>query len=75
MKYLLIYAYEGTRNGSPTSGQGSIHMTTNTDKITPAVINDAIEIVKDEFTRKTNVQIDTIAPMGWYKFDEEESEE
>ena len=74
MKYLMIYAYEGTRNGSPISGQGSISMTTNTDKITPTVIDDAIEIVKAEF-RKTNVQINTIAPMGWFKFDEESDTE
>ena len=70
MKYLLTYAYEGNRNGASISGQGSVNMTVDKDKITPEVIADAIEWVKNEFD-KTNIQINLIVPMGWFKYDEE----
>jgi hypothetical protein len=71
MKYLLTYAYEGKRRGERVSGQGSTVMTvTSTDKITPELINDAIEWVRNNFEEHTTIY--AIAPMGWYKFDDEE---
>lgn len=74
MKYLLTYAYEGKRRGEKVSGQGSTVMTvTSTDKITPELINDAIEWVRNDLESK-HTTIYAIAPMGWFKFDEEGSE-
>ncbi len=73
MKYLLTYIYDGFREGKKISGQGSAEMNTNTDKITPKVIRNAIEWVRNDF-RKNGTGIDNIAPMGWFKYDEEDAE-
>ncbi|MBO7734120.1 MAG: hypothetical protein J6S67_16270 [Methanobrevibacter sp.] len=74
MKYLLTYIYDGKRcKGDITGGQGSVVMTANTDKITPEVIQDAIEWVKKELLMK-GITVKHIASMGWFRFDEEESE-
>lgn len=73
MKYLLTYIYDGIYECKKVSGQGSANMTTNTDKITPKVIEDAIEWVRNDF-RKNGTGINNIAPMGWFKYDEEDAE-
>lgn len=73
MKYLLTYVYEGERRGERVSGQGSTVMTvTSTDKITPELIYDAIEWVRNKFEEHTTIY--AIVPMGWFKFDEEGSD-
>lgn len=72
MKYLLTYVYDGIREGKTLTGQGSTLMTVNgTDKITPEVITNAIEWVRNDFV-KGGTRINTIVPMGWFKFDEED---
>ena len=71
MKYLLTYIYEGKRGGEKVSGQGSTVMTVNgTNKITPELIYDAIEWVRNNFEEHTTIY--ATVPMGWFKFDEEE---
>lgn len=70
MKYLFIYAIDGEQG----SGQGSAIMTTNTNKITTKLIADAVEWVKNDLTEK-GMKINSIIPMGWYKFDDEEGSE
>lgn len=66
MKYLLTYVFDGEQG----SGQGSVIMTTNTNKITTELIANAVEWVKHDFAEK-GMKINRLAPMGWYKFDEE----
>lgn len=44
-----------------------------TDKITPKIIESAVEIVKQNLNAQ-GIQIDTLAPMGWFKYDEEEGD-
>ena len=70
MKYLFTYAYAGTKGGIPTSGQGSMIMTTPEKGITEKLIyddeNGAISIAKKSITDIDNLQL---TPMGWYKFD------
>ena len=70
MKYLFTYVYAGTKNGIPTSGQGSMIMTTTEKGITQKLIydeeNGAISIAKKSITGIDNLQL---IPMGWYKFD------
>lgn len=71
MKYLLTYAYEGKRREKKVSGQGSTVMTVDgTKKITPELIDDAIEWVRNHYEENTTIY--AIAPMGWFKYDEEE---
>lgn len=73
MKYLFVYMYQGKREGKLVNGQGSIEMNvTGIDKITPSVVHDAIEWVKADLILKGAV-IDAIAPMGWFKYDEEDN--
>lgn len=67
MKYLFTYMFDGERG----SGQGSAIMTTNTNKITTKLIVDAVEWVKNDLAEK-GMKINSIFPMGWYKFDDEE---
>lgn len=75
MKYLLTYAYEGIREGKPISGQGSTVMAViGIDKITPEIITDAVEWVRNDFI-KGGTRINNIAPMGWFKYDEEDLED
>lgn len=77
MKYLFAYAFSGTRGDIPISGQGSMIMTTTSNKITEKLIydeeNGALSIVKKSIL--STVDIDErylkLTPMGWYKFDEE----
>lgn len=72
MKYLFTYAYKGKNLGKPETGEGSMEMTLHgSDRITPKVIESAVEIIRKEFESE-GIQIDVIAPMGWFKYDEEE---
>ena len=72
MKYLFVYMYQGKREGKFINGYGSVDMNvTGIDKITPAVIDSATEWVKADLISKGTV-IDGIAPMGWFKYDEED---
>ena len=75
MKYLFTYAYKGKKQGLlPETGSGSIEMTiTGTDKITPKIIESACDIVRKSLNDK-EIQIDLIAPMGWFKYDGEDEE-
>jgi len=71
MKYLFTYAYKGKNQGEPETGCGSMEITLHgSDKITPKVINSACDIVEEDLNTK-GIQIDSIAPMGWFKYDEE----
>lgn len=71
MKYLLTYIYEGEQRGIKVSGQGSAVMTAKgTKKITPELISDAIEWVRNNFEEHTTIY--AIVPMGWFKYDEED---
>lgn len=72
MKYLFTYSYKGKNCGRCENGEGSMVMTLHgTDKITPRVIESAVEIVKQHLNAE-GIQIDALVPMGWYKFDDEE---
>ena len=74
MKYLFTYAYKGKNNGKPENGEGSMEITVHgTDKITPKIIESAVEIVKQNLHAQ-GIQIDTLAPMGWFKYDGEDEE-
>jgi hypothetical protein len=42
-----------------------------TNKITPKVIESAVEITRKELESK-GIQVDDVAPMGWFKYDEED---
>jgi hypothetical protein len=48
-------------------------ITTGTNKITPKVIESAVEITRKELESK-GIQVDDVAPMGWFKYDEEDEE-
>ena len=41
------------------------------DRITPKVIESACDIVRKDLNAK-GIQIDAIAPMGWFKYDGED---
>ena len=72
MKFLFTYAYKGKNKGKPDSGEGSIEITLHSsDRITPKVIESARDIVKKALNAK-GIQIDLIAPMGWFKYDGED---
>ena len=75
MKYLFTYNYKGKNHENLINGSGSTIMTvTGTDKITPSVIQNSIEIVTKDLNSQ-GIQVDAIAPMGWFKYDEEETED
>lgn len=75
MKFLFIYAYKGMHLGKPETGEGSTEINLHgSDKITPKVIESACDIVRKDLNDK-GIFIDLIAPMGWFKYDEEESED
>lgn len=75
MKYQFIYAYNGKNQGNPETGHGSMKMILyDSNRITPKVIESACDLVRKELNAK-GMQIDTIVPMGWFKYDEEENEE
>lgn len=76
MKYLFTYAYGGSRVGGGVSGQGSLIMTADADKITESMIygeGGACDIAKDGLL-KEGIRKVTVSPMGWFKFDKEETE-
>lgn len=70
MKYLLAYAFSGTKNGNQTSGIGSIVMTTQESKITERLIyakeGGALEIVKKDFEGVDDL---SVIPIAWTKFE------
>lgn len=75
MRFLFTYAYKGKNLGTPETGSGSTEMNLHgSDKITPKAIELACDIVRKDLDDK-GIQVDLIAPMGWFKYDEEESEE
>lgn len=72
MKYLFTYAYKGKNQGKLESGEGSMEITLHgSDRITPKVIESACDIVRKDLN-KNGIQIDLIAPMGWFKYDRED---
>lgn len=72
MRYLFTYAYKGKNQGKLENGEGSVEMTLHgSDKITPMVIESACDIVRKDLNAK-GIQIDLIAPMGWFKYDVED---
>ena len=74
MKYLFTYAYKGKNQGKSETGEGSMEMIVHgTDKITPNIIKSACDIVRENLNAK-GIQIDTLAPMGWFKYDGEDEE-
>ena len=74
MKCLFTYSYIGRNKGKMENGSGSMELTVHgTDKITPKVIERAVEITKQDLNKR-GIQIDVIAPMGWFKYDEEVEE-
>ena len=74
MKYLFTYAYKGKNQGKPENGEGAMEMTVHgTDRITPKIIESAVEIVKQNLHAQ-GIQIDALAPMGWFKYDGEDEE-
>ena len=74
MKYLFTYAYRGKNQGKPETGEGSMEITLHgSDRITPKVIESACDIVRKDLNVK-GIQIDAIAPMGWFKYNGEDDE-
>lgn len=74
MKYLFTYDYKGKNKGVNENGSGSVIMTvTGTDKITPKVIEGAIEWVTKDLNTK-GIQLDVLCPMGWFKYEEDDDE-
>jgi len=72
MKYLFTYAYKGKNQGKPENGEGSMEMTVHgTDKITPKIIESAVEITKQNLNA-CGIQVDKLVPMGWFKYDGED---
>ena len=71
MKYLFTYGYEA-KDGH--TGNGSIRIkATGTNRITEKMIygkGGVIDIVKENLTDL--FEIETVVPMGWFKFDEED---
>ena len=64
MKYLFTYAYKGKNQGKPENGEGSMEMTVHgTDRITPKIIESAVEIVKQSLNA-CGIQVDKLAPTG-----------
>ena len=75
MKYLFTYAYKGKNQGEPETGEGSVEMNLHdSDRITPKVIEKTCDLVRKDLNAK-GIQIDMLAPMGWFKYDDEESED
>ena len=72
MRYLFLYAYTCKRQGLfLQTGSGSAEIITESDKITPKVIESAVEITREKLELE-GIQIDNIAPMGWFKYDGED---
>lgn len=72
MKYLFTYAYKGKNQGKPENGEGSMEMTVHgTDGITPKIIESAVKIVKQNLNA-CGIQVDTLVPKGWFKYDGED---
>lgn len=72
MKYLFTYAYKGKNQGKSETGEGSMEITLHdSGRITPKVIELACDLVRKDLDAK-GIQIDTLAPMGWFKYDEED---
>lgn len=72
MKYLFTYAYKGKNQGNLETGAGSMEITLHgSDRITPKVIESACDIVRKDLDTK-GILIDSIAPMGWFKYDGED---
>lgn len=70
MKFLFTYAYKGKRKGKTETGSGSVEFTLpGTDKITPKVIENAVDATKQDLNAQ-GVQIDALCPMGWFKYEE-----
>lgn len=71
MKYLFTYSYKGKNQDEPETGHGSVEMTLHgSDRITPKVIELACDFVRKDLNTK-GIQTDVVAPMGWFKYDEE----
>lgn len=74
MRYLFTYAYKGKNKGKQETGEGPMEITLHgSGRITPKVIESACDIVRKDLNEK-GIQIDLIAPMGWFKYDEEDAE-
>ena len=74
MKYLFTYAYKGKKQGALETGEGSVEMTLHgSDRITPKVIELACDFVRKDLNAK-GIQTDVVAPMGWFKYDQESEE-
>ena len=74
MKYLFTYNYKGKNKGKLEIGSGSIEMAVHgTDKITPSLIESAVNIVKQNLNAE-GIQIYSLIPMGWFKYDTEVEE-
>jgi len=72
MKYLFTYAYNGKNQGKPENGGGSMEMIVHgTDRITPKIIESAVEITKQNLNA-CGIQVDKLVPMGWFKYDGED---
>lgn len=63
----MTYVFDGEQG----SGQGSAIMTTNTNKITTKLIDNAVERIKNDLAEE-GMKINSLIPMGWYKFDDSE---
>lgn len=67
MKYLFTYVFDGEQG----SGLGSVIMTAKANKITTELIANAVEWAKNDYA-KNGITINSLIPMGWYKFDDED---
>lgn len=77
MKYLFTYSVKGKKDGLPVSGTGAMPIkATDTDKITESLIygeGGAIDLATDALHKEGLTDV-SVAPMGWFKFDEENKE-
>lgn len=77
MTYLFTYSFSANSINGPVSGQGSVKITAEgTNKITESTIygeNGAIDIAGDMLRKDHNMTNIVITPMGWFKFDEDNS--
>ena len=70
-KFLFTFSYSYRKDSKDYSGIGSARICNISNKITESKIDNAIDVVTQNFKDDGCYDINII-PMGWFKFDEDE---
>ena len=74
MTFLFVYSYTGYKKLSFLSGDGSVDLSYEGNRITPEVIKKAKEWVIKYLEDKGMYDV-SLTPMGWFKYDGDEDED